>query len=99
MTADTVRTARPGEVARMLGVDPKTVSRYAVAGRIPCSTTPSGHRRFNLNEVRAALSVAAPAGVSGPESLAFELEQIEAELARLTVRMHAVARVVVEYLT
>lgn len=83
----------------MLGVDPKTVSRYAAAGRIPCSTTPSGHRRFNLNEVRAALSVAAPAGAGGPESFVFELEQIEADLARLTVRVHAFARDVAEHLT
>lgn len=86
----------------MLGVDPKTVSRYAVAGRIPCSTTPSGHRRFNLNEVRAALSAPAEAAplirANDPALLALELEQIEAELARLTVRMHAVARVVAECL-
>lgn len=87
----------------MLCVDPKTVSRYAVAGRIPCSTTPSGHRRFNLNEVRASLSAPAEAapliGANDPALLALELEQIEAELAGLTVRMHAVARVVAECLT
>lgn len=82
----------------MLGVDPKTVSRYAAAGRIPCSATPSGHRRFNLNEVRAALIVAAPARVGAPESLTFELEQIEADLARLAVRVHAFARDVAEHL-
>ncbi len=35
-----------GEVARMLDVSPKTVSRWADKGLIPCVTTLGGHRRF-----------------------------------------------------
>lgn len=36
----------PGEVARMFGVSPKTVSNWCDSGRIASITTPSGHRRI-----------------------------------------------------
>jgi excisionase family DNA binding protein len=36
----------PGEVAVMFRVDPKTVTRWASAGRIGSVRTPGGHRRF-----------------------------------------------------
>ena len=36
----------PGEVALMFRVDPKTVTRWASAGRIGSVRTPGGHRRF-----------------------------------------------------
>lgn len=41
----------PAEVAGMFRVDPKTVSRWAVAGRISAIRTPGGHRRFRESEV------------------------------------------------
>jgi excisionase family DNA binding protein len=37
-------------------VDPKTVTRWAAAGRIGSIRTPGGHRRFRESEVRALLS-------------------------------------------
>jgi excisionase family DNA binding protein len=43
----------PGEVASRFRVDPKTVSRWATAGRLACIRTPGGHRRFPLREVEA----------------------------------------------
>lgn len=46
----------PGEVALMFRVDPKTVTRWASAGRIGSIRTPGGHRRFRESEVRAMLS-------------------------------------------
>ena len=36
-------------------VDPKTVTRWAAAGRISSIRTPGGHRRFRESEVRALL--------------------------------------------
>jgi excisionase family DNA binding protein len=45
----------PGEVATLFRVDPKTVTRWAVAGRIGSVRTPGGHRRFRESEVRALL--------------------------------------------
>jgi excisionase family DNA binding protein len=46
----------PGEVARLFGVDPKTVSRWANAGKIGFVVTPGGHRRFQASEIKAMLS-------------------------------------------
>ena len=42
-----------GEAARMLEVSPKTVSRWADRGLIPCVTTLGGHRRFLRSTVEA----------------------------------------------
>ena len=39
----------------MFRVDPKTVTRWAAAGRISSIRTPGGHRRFRESEVRALL--------------------------------------------
>jgi excisionase family DNA binding protein len=46
---------RPVEVARMFGVDPKTVTRWANTGRLSVIVTPGGHRRFRRDEVMAYL--------------------------------------------
>ncbi|WP_277675636.1 BldC family transcriptional regulator [Saccharopolyspora rectivirgula] len=46
----------PGEVAALFRVDPKTVTRWATAGRIGSIRTPGGHRRFRESEVRALLT-------------------------------------------
>ncbi|MDD7938170.1 BldC family transcriptional regulator [Actinomycetospora lutea] len=49
------RLMTPGEVAAMFRVDPKTVTRWASAGRIGSIRTPGGHRRFRESEVRTLL--------------------------------------------
>ena len=49
------RLLTPGEVAQMFRVDPKTVTRWASAGRIGSIRTPGGHRRFRETEVVALL--------------------------------------------
>ena len=51
----TERLMTPGEVAAMFRVDPKTVTRWAAAGRIGSIRTPGGHRRFRESEVRTLL--------------------------------------------
>jgi excisionase family DNA binding protein len=50
------RLLTPGEVANLFRVDPKTVTRWAAAGRIGSIRTPGGHRRFRESEVRALLT-------------------------------------------
>lgn len=46
----------PSEVAALFRVDPKTVTRWAQAGKIGSIRTLGGHRRFREAEVRALLS-------------------------------------------
>ena len=53
--AEQGRLMTPGEVAALFRVDPKTVTRWASAGRISSIRTPGGHRRFRESEVRALL--------------------------------------------
>lgn len=43
----------PGEVAAMLRVDPKTVTRWAKQGKLSALKTLGGHRRYIASEVRA----------------------------------------------
>jgi len=63
------RLLTPGEVASLFRVDPKTVTRWAAAGRISSIRTPGGHRRFRESEVRALLrGDAAGAGAPAPRS-------------------------------
>ena len=50
------RLLTPGEVATLFRVDPKTVTRWASAGRIGSIRTPGGHRRFRESEVRSMLA-------------------------------------------
>ena len=45
----------PGEVADMFRVNPKTVTRWARAGRISAVRTLGGHRRFRASEIRRFL--------------------------------------------
>ena len=43
----------PAEVAAMFRVDPKTVTRWAKAGKLSSIRTLGGHRRYRASEVRA----------------------------------------------
>lgn len=47
------RVYKPGRVAELLNVDPKTVARYAQAGKLPHFRLPSGHRRFYADAIDA----------------------------------------------
>lgn len=44
---------KPGEVAAIFRVDPKTVTRWAANGKIQAIKTAGNHRRFRLAEIRA----------------------------------------------
>lgn len=41
----------PGEVAQIFRVDPKTVTRWAHAGKLRSTRTPGGHVRFYREEI------------------------------------------------
>ncbi len=46
----------PAEVASMFRVDPKTVTRWAKAGKLSSIRTLGGHRRYRESEVRELLT-------------------------------------------
>jgi excisionase family DNA binding protein len=46
----------PAEVARLFGVDPKTVIRSAASGRLGFIRTPGGHHRSRRSEIDALLT-------------------------------------------
>lgn len=46
----------PSEVATLFRVDPKTVTRWAKAGKLSSIRTLGGHRRYLESEVRELLS-------------------------------------------
>ena len=45
----------PAEVASLFRVDPKTVTRWAKAGKLTAIRTLGGHRRYRSSEVNALL--------------------------------------------
>jgi excisionase family DNA binding protein len=45
----------PSEVAALFRVNPKTVTRWARAGKLNAIRTLGGHRRFKASEIRKCL--------------------------------------------
>jgi excisionase family DNA binding protein len=45
----------PSEVAQLFRVNPKTVTRWARAGKITAIRTLGGHRRFRRSEIQECL--------------------------------------------
>jgi len=64
------RLLTPGEVASLFRVDPKTVTRWAAAGRINSIRTPGGHRRFRESEIRELLRQDSARSVGVPNGTA-----------------------------
>ncbi len=54
-TPDQDALLTPSEVAAMFRVNPKTVTRWARAGKISAIRTLGGHRRFRESEIRRFL--------------------------------------------
>lgn len=50
----------PGEVAKLFKVDPKTVTRWAHANKLPSVTTPGGHKRFWRSTIDKLLELEEP---------------------------------------
>ena len=58
----------PAEVASLFRVDPKTVTRWAEAGKLTAVRTLGGHRRYRQDEVQnllVASSISLPAASEG----------------------------------
>ena len=53
----------PAEVASLFRVDPKTVTRWAKAGKLTSIRTLGGHRRYKESEVKSLLT-----SISKPEN-------------------------------
>ena len=47
----------PAEVANMCRVNPKTVTRWAQAGKLSSLRTIGGHRRYSASEVRSLMPI------------------------------------------
>ena len=54
-TPDAEPLLTPSEVAALFRVDPKTVTRWAKAGKLTSIRTLGGHRRYRESEVRELL--------------------------------------------
>lgn len=54
------RKVMPGEAARRIGVDTKTLVRWAGQGKIGHSKTPSGQHRYPESEVRRLETIRHP---------------------------------------
>lgn len=52
---DPEKLLTPSEVAAIFRVDPKTVTRWARAGKLSAIRTLGGHRRYDEREVRGLL--------------------------------------------
>lgn len=50
------RLYTPAEVSKLFYVHPKTVTRWARNGILPCVFTLGGHRRFDADQVDAMLA-------------------------------------------
>jgi excisionase family DNA binding protein len=60
VTSEEETLLTPSEVAAMFRVDPKTVTRWARAGKLSAIRTLGGHRRYRESEVRQLLDVPEP---------------------------------------
>ncbi len=55
-TIDIPELMTPAEVAALFRVDPKTVTRWAKAGKLTSIRTLGGHRRYRAAEVHGLLN-------------------------------------------
>lgn len=55
MNTEEHRLLTAAEVADLFRVDPRTVTRWALSGRLESIRTPGGHRRFSEKYVRELL--------------------------------------------
>ncbi|MEI7453647.1 MAG: BldC family transcriptional regulator [Actinomycetes bacterium] len=66
--ADIEQLLTPSEVAALFRVDPKTVTRWAKAGKLTSIRTLGGHRRYRATEVQSLLEAQGPLAAVHPAS-------------------------------
>jgi excisionase family DNA binding protein len=54
------RLLTPAEAAAVFGVDPKTITRWAKQGKLPCIRTLGGHRRFRWSDIEPHVRIGEP---------------------------------------
>jgi excisionase family DNA binding protein len=59
----------PAEVAVLFRVDPKTVTRWAKAGKLTSIRTLGGHRRYKESEVKSLLKSITPSNSENSKRL------------------------------
>jgi excisionase family DNA binding protein len=64
------------EVAKIFGVHPRTVTNWAISGRLDCMVTPGGHRRFWEEDVKKMMEKNPPRGFSDSR----EVSKVNAKL-------------------
>ena len=76
VTSEAPELMTPSEVAKLFRVDPKTVTRWAKAGKLSAIRTLGGHRRYRRDEVHLLLAenggAARDNGVRVPDAEAAE---------------------------
>ncbi|NDB17865.1 MAG: MerR family DNA-binding transcriptional regulator [Actinobacteria bacterium] len=60
------RLLSPGAVAKLFGVDPRTVTRWVDKGMLAAILTPGGHRRYRYLDVMALRDRLAGGGAAAP---------------------------------
>ena len=79
--------ARTKDIARALDIDEQTVRRYAREGIIPFAETLGGHRRYDLDEVRAALTRARARRFEPVDHFTEQSSRLSAEVGRAPLRL------------
>jgi excisionase family DNA binding protein len=80
------------DIARALEIDEQTVRRYAREGIIPFAETLGGHRRYDLDEVRAALGRARARRLEPLDSSTEQSSRLSAEAGRAPLRLAGARR-------
>ena len=75
------------DIARALEIDEQTVRRYARDGLIPFAETLGGHRRYDLDEVRAALGRARARRLEPLDSSTEQSSRLSGEAGRAPLRL------------
>lgn len=74
----------PAEVAALFRVDPKTVTRWAKAGKLTAIRTLGGHRRYRQSEVQALLKTVPGANQPTPTSQSLPASTISAHSVQVS---------------